>query len=218
MKFRPNPEASPNRSRLFQAISFSLLAAALPIAAVAQAPQTGLALEGSQCAVGSDAERQDCRNQLLSQKLAALQSVSLSSTSAATTTTTTYSETAVLGDADSWKTDEFMQDWGLEAMNAHHAYARGLTGNGIRVGIFDSGVGLDHPEFAGRDHQGLKIGELLADGSRCAPDYYLGGAYNPCFGTDGGRAQLDITYWDPDWARLLPPESMHLVDKTELLW
>ncbi|PJK12111.1 hypothetical protein CO614_05700, partial [Lysobacteraceae bacterium NML120232] len=129
-----------------------------------------------------------------------------------------YTEAAKLGDADSWKSDEFMQDWGLEAMNAHHAYARGLTGNGIRVGIFDSGVGLDHPEFAGRDHQGLKIGELLADGSRCAPDYYLGGAYNPCFGTDGGRAQLDITYWDPDWARLLPPESMHLVDKTELLW
>ncbi|PJK07276.1 hypothetical protein CO608_10680, partial [Lysobacteraceae bacterium NML08-0793] len=113
------------RSRLFQAISFSLLAAALPIAAVAQAPQTGLALEGSQCAVGSDTERQDCRNQLLSQKLAALQGgVSLSSTSASTsnTTTTAYSETAVLGDAESWKSDEFMQDWGLEAMNAHHAY------------------------------------------------------------------------------------------------
>ncbi|PJK03006.1 autotransporter outer membrane beta-barrel domain-containing protein, partial [Lysobacteraceae bacterium NML91-0268] len=210
-----------SRSRLFQAISFSLLTAALPMAALAQAPQNSLALlDVSHCSLGTDAERQHCRNQQLSSKLAALHGEQVSGNASASNTVVAgnYTEAAKLGDADSWKTEEFMQDWGLEAMNAHHAYARGLTGNGIRVGIFDSGVGLDHPEFAGRDHQGLKIGELLADGSRCAPDYYLGGAYNPCFGTDGGRAQLDITYWDPDWARLLPPESMHLVDKTELLW
>ncbi|PJK08441.1 autotransporter outer membrane beta-barrel domain-containing protein, partial [Lysobacteraceae bacterium NML08-0793] len=206
-----------SRSKLFQAISFSLLAAALPIAAVAQAPQTGLALEGSQCAVGSDAERQDCRNQLLSQKLAALQSVSLSSSSAATsnTATTAYSETAVLGDADSWKTDEFMQDWGLEAMNAHHAYARGLTGSGIRIGLFDSGVGLEHTEFAGKDHQGLKIGNLLEDGTRCGADQAIGGE-TACFGTDGGRAQIEATYWDPSLEPYLREQYKYLAGKLVL--
>ncbi|PJK09518.1 autotransporter outer membrane beta-barrel domain-containing protein, partial [Lysobacteraceae bacterium NML120232] len=202
------------RSRLFQAISFSLLAAALPIAAVAQAPQTGLALEGSQCAVGSDTERQDCRNQLLSQKLAALQSVSLSSSSAATsnTTTTAYSETAVLGDAESWKSDEFMQDWGLEAMNAHHAYARGLTGSGIRIGLLDSGVGLGHSEFAGKAHQGLKIGDLLADGSRCVSNpYQYSSAENACFATDGGRGTMDIVYLDESIRELVESDAPELI-------
>ncbi|PJK12235.1 autotransporter outer membrane beta-barrel domain-containing protein, partial [Lysobacteraceae bacterium NML120232] len=207
-----------SRSKLFQAISLGLLAAALPAAVWAQIPQTDLAAEGSQCTVGSDVERQNCRNQLLSQKLAALQGgVSLSSTSASTsnTTTTAYSETAVLGDADSWKTDEFMQDWGLEAMNAHHAYARGLTGSGIRIGLFDSGVGLEHTEFAGKDHQGLKIGNLLEDGTRCGADQAIGGE-TACFGTDGGRAQIEATYWDPSLEPYLREQYKYLAGKLVL--
>ena len=56
-----------------------------------------------------------------------------------------------VGDAASWRTDEFMADWGLGAIGAEYAYARGLTGHGIRLGVFDSGVALDHAEFAGGD-------------------------------------------------------------------
>ncbi|PJK04107.1 hypothetical protein CO612_08430, partial [Lysobacteraceae bacterium NML71-0210] len=117
---------------------------------MAEAPRFGFALEGEQCAVGTDAERQSCRNQQLSSKLAALHGEQASgNASANNTVVANYTEAAKLGDADSWKSEEFMQDWGLEAMNAHHAYARGLTGSGIRIGLFDSGVGLDHTEFAG---------------------------------------------------------------------
>ncbi|WP_211327714.1 autotransporter domain-containing protein [Solilutibacter pythonis] len=104
-----------------------------------------------------------------------------------------------LGNPDSWRTDEFEQDWGLGAINAQYAYARGLTGEGIRVGLFDSGVGLQHPEFAGKDNRGLKIGDLLPDGTRCAPDKYLGGD-TACFGTDGGRPSIDALYIDPSIA------------------
>ncbi|MFA1687914.1 hypothetical protein ACDY99_30940, partial [Achromobacter dolens] len=44
------------------------------------------------------------------------------------------------GDAASWRTSEFELDWGLAAINADVAYARGLTGAGIRLGVFDSGT------------------------------------------------------------------------------
>ncbi|PJK03216.1 autotransporter outer membrane beta-barrel domain-containing protein, partial [Lysobacteraceae bacterium NML71-0210] len=102
-------------------------------------------------------------------------------------------------------------------MNAHHAYARGLTGSGIRIGLFDSGVGLDHTEFAGKDHQGLKIGDLLEDGTRCGADQAIGGE-TACFGTDGGRAQIDATYWDPSLIRYLKPEYQYLAGKLALGW
>ncbi|MDO4709571.1 MAG: S8 family peptidase, partial [Pseudomonadota bacterium] len=186
---------------------------------MAGAPQFGFALEGEQCAVGTDAERQNCRNQQLSRKLAALhgEQASGSVVSVSTAVTANYNETAQLGDAESWKTEEFMQDWGLEAMNAHHAYARGLSGSGIRIGLLDSGVGLEHTEFAGKDHQGLKIGNLLEDGTRCGADQTVGGK-TACFGTDGGRAQIDATYWHPALVRYLKPEYQYLAGKLQLTW
>ena len=208
---------SNTRSKLFQAIACSLFAATLPVAAVAETPRFGLALDGEQCVVGTDAERQNCRNQQLASKLGALQGEQASGNASASNTVVAgnYNEAAKLGDADSWKTDEFMQDWGLEAMNAHHAYARGLTGSGIRIGLFDSGVGLDHTEFAGKEHQGLKIGNLLEDGTRCGADQAVGGK-TACFGTDGGRAQIEAIYWDPRIARFLRDEYKHLAGKTTL--
>ncbi len=38
----------------------------------------------------------------------------------------------------------------LEMVGAHHAYARGLTGHGVRIGIDDDIVNYRIPEFAGR--------------------------------------------------------------------
>ncbi len=62
------------------------------------------------------------------------------------------------GDVESWHSDEFNADWGLAAMGADYAYARGLTGQGVRLGVFDSGSALAHDEFAGRNTSSISIG------------------------------------------------------------
>lgn len=54
-----------------------------------------------------------------------------------------------IGNPDSWMTDEFLADWGLGAIGAQHAYARGLTGQGIKLGVLDTGTSSTHSEFAG---------------------------------------------------------------------
>ncbi|MGE8244844.1 MAG: autotransporter domain-containing protein [Stenotrophomonas maltophilia] len=95
------------------------------------------------------------------------------------------------GDLESWRSDEFAGDWGLAAINADYAYARGLTGQGIRLGVFDSGTGLDHPEFAGKDHRSIRIADLLPDGTRCTNTTAIDGA-GACFASDGDEVQ--ITY------------------------
>lgn len=46
-------------------------------------------------------------------------------------------------------TEEFKHQWGLEAIGAHYAYARGYTGESITIGIFDESV-FPHPEFDGK--------------------------------------------------------------------
>ena len=40
--------------------------------------------------------------------------------------------------------------YGWDGINAEHAYARGLSGRGVRIGIQDYGVDILHPEFTGR--------------------------------------------------------------------
>ncbi|MDQ3205528.1 MAG: S8 family serine peptidase [Pseudomonadota bacterium] len=109
-----------------------------------------------------------------------------------------YQETGQSGDADSWRSDEFKADWGLTAIGAHHAYARGLTGRGIRLGILDSGVDLGHGEFSGRSHNGIRIADILADGTLCANTTDLAGP-NACFMSDGGTVGVDyFHYTDED--------------------
>ncbi len=50
----------------------------------------------------------------------------------------------------SWETDEYKKDWGLGAMNASTAYALGYHGQGVAVGVMDSGALLQkHPDLAG---------------------------------------------------------------------
>ena len=63
-----------------------------------------------------------------------------------------YVEQGRLHDAASWHSQEFNKDWGLGAIGADHAYARGLSGTGVRVGVYDSGTDMRHPEFAGKPH------------------------------------------------------------------
>ncbi len=60
-----------------------------------------------------------------------------------------YREPGQLGSPDSWKTAEFNRQWGLEAISAEFAYARGYTGKGVTIGVIDDAI-LSHPEFAGK--------------------------------------------------------------------
>ena len=99
------------------------------------------------------------------------------------------------GDTESWRSEEFKADWGLTAINADAAYARGLTGKGIRLGVFDSGTGLDHDEFAGKDHHSIHLADLLPDGTRCTNTTMLTGP-DACFSTDGDQVGIDALVFD----------------------
>lgn len=57
-----------------------------------------------------------------------------------------YLETAQIGLPESWMTQEFNHQWGLEAIGAHYAYARGFNGQGVNIGIFDESV-FTHPKI-----------------------------------------------------------------------
>ncbi|PHM67619.1 autotransporter [Xenorhabdus stockiae] len=60
-----------------------------------------------------------------------------------------YQEQGQLNSPDSWLSNEFKHQWGLTAIGAHYAYARGYTGKGINVGVLDEMV-TPHPEFANK--------------------------------------------------------------------
>ena len=45
---------------------------------------------------------------------------------------------------------EFHNQYGLSQVKAHYAYARGATGEGVTLGIVDSGVDPRHPKFEGK--------------------------------------------------------------------
>ena len=65
---------------------------------------------------------------------------------------------------------EFLNQYGLAEIKAHHAYARGASGEGVTLGIVDTGVDPSHPKFEGK---------LETDNV---------GDYNPDFGTCEDRA------------------------------
>lgn len=48
----------------------------------------------------------------------------------------------------SWETKEYNNAWGLKSMNASSAYALGYYGQGVKLGVMDSGALLSHPDFA----------------------------------------------------------------------
>ena len=94
----------------------------------------------------------------------------------------------------SWESDEYKKDWGLEAMHASKAYALGYHGQGVAVGVMDSGALLQkHPELAGdRFHASHNKGEYGSSGIR-----YPQGAL-PQFDEDYEAGEkYDIT---GDWA------------------
>ncbi|MEN5118668.1 autotransporter domain-containing protein [Luteimonas sp. TWI662] len=119
-------------------------------------------------------------------------------------------------DPTSWVTEEFQADWGLEVINAHHAYARGLSGAGVRLGLLDSGAGFEHPEFAGKDHRGITMADVLEDGSLCTQTGLLDGP-DACFYSEGDQVAVEGEYYDPSLAPLFPnPANDYLWGNTLL--
>lgn len=174
---RSSHSRSPLHSRLALAVASSLLlASALP----------AMANESL------DTWQQQRQLQAAWAQPASLASTASTANLSAPMSSAATSSTSILGnpgDAASWRSDEFNADWGLAATNADHAYARGLTGTGIRLGVFDSGTGLDHPEFAGKNHRSIHIADLLADGTRCTNTSQLTGS-GACFSSDGDDVQV----------------------------
>ena len=68
----------------------------------------------------------------------------------------------------SWQTPEFKKDWGLTAMKADHAYALGFHGQGVKLGVMDSGALLQsHPDLRGeRFHATTAKGQYSRSGNR----------------------------------------------------
>ncbi|MGF2656313.1 autotransporter outer membrane beta-barrel domain-containing protein [Serratia marcescens] len=60
-----------------------------------------------------------------------------------------YQESGRLGVPDSWLIPEFSRQWGLGAINAQYAYARGYNGQGVNIGVLDAKL-FPHPEFDGK--------------------------------------------------------------------
>ncbi|MBJ7515946.1 MAG: MMPL family transporter [Stenotrophomonas sp.] len=180
--FRTSSSRRPLPSLLASAIAGSLLvAAAMP--ALAQSHDAQL----------------DHYQQLRSVQAAA---ASVPSANVARSTATALASAAeaapvmgAAGNRESWQTEEFQVDWGLAAMNADAAYARGLTGQGIRLGVFDSGTGLAHDEFAGKNHSSIRIADLLPDGTSCSNVNALWGP-DACFASDGDVVALEAIGFD----------------------
>ncbi len=99
-----------------------------------------------------------------------------------------YVEQGRLHDAASWRSEEFKLDWGLAAVGADYAYARGLSGNGMRVGLFDSGVNLNHLEFAGKTPQSIHVST-----PGCSGETVLS-ADAGCFFSEGDKPQINYQH------------------------
>ena len=95
----------------------------------------------------------------------------------------------------SWETEEYKADWGLTAMNASTAYALGYHGQGVAVGVMDSGALLQkHPDLAGdRFHASSADAHYGSTGDRYPQDNKNKGHYE-----EGGSATESGTI-DGNW-------------------
>lgn len=105
-----------------------------------------------------------------------------------------YSEQGQAGNTKSWESAEYLKDWGLTSMNASTAYALSFNGSGVKIGVMDSGVLLNHPEFQdGRIHVVKTEGTYSKDGMRY-PDASVGnGPINKNEPVKNGKRNFDKT-------------------------
>ncbi|WP_423205666.1 autotransporter domain-containing protein [Pseudomonas kribbensis] len=86
-----------------------------------------------------------------------------------------YLESGKPGDPASWRSAEFLRDWGLDRMQADQAYAAGITGKGVKIGALDSGFDAAHPEFASDRYHPVSASGSYMDGSL----FTVNGTLNP---------------------------------------
>ena len=86
-----------------------------------------------------------------------------------------YTETGQPGDAVSWRSAEYLSDWGLDRMKANEAYAAGISGSGVKIGALDSGFDANHPEAAKDRFHPVTASGTYVDGS----SFSTTGALNP---------------------------------------
>lgn len=79
-----------------------------------------------------------------------------------------YEEKGRLGDRESWQTPEFKANWGLGTNNFDAAYAKGATGQGVKIDILDSGTYFQHFEFS-KPNTLVKLSAPFRDGD--VPDF-----------------------------------------------
>lgn len=80
------------------------------------------------------------------------------------------------------ETAEYQKDWGLAAMNSSTAYALGFSGQGVAVGVMDSGALLQtHPDLAGDRFHAVKVPGLAygSTGERYPQSTTAKGEYSP---------------------------------------
>lgn len=190
MSLNTRSNSLPVRSPLFQAIAIGLIASAVSFTAYAQSGGSKAATASrtlcDNVTLGRDGE---CQRPLLLNFDTDDQPSGASAAATAWASPNAYTEQGIVGKPDTWLTNEFKQDWGLAAINAQYAYARGLTGQGQLLGVADSGTALAHTEFAGKQHQSLTIGDKLADGTRCANFNTFG--TKACYASKGDKAQIE---------------------------
>ena len=94
-----------------------------------------------------------------------------SSSSEPTSSIVTYSAawSVSSSDADVFRTSEYESQWGLEAINAAEAYAvlnknsKTMAGDGVIIGVVDTGVRTDHIEIADNYDSGANYISVLDD-------------------------------------------------------
>lgn len=98
----------------------------------------------------------------------------------------------------SWETDEYMENWGLVAQKASSAYALGYYGQGVKVGMMDSGILKGHVELSGdRWHVVSASGEYSHDGERYPQYGYPDASADTGAYHKGDKFSVD-GYYDPE--------------------
>ena len=72
---------------------------------------------------------------------------------------------------ESWETAEYNKNWGLKAMKASSAYALGYYGQGVKVGMMDSGFLTTHQELSGDRWHTVKFGGTYSQSGERYPQY-----------------------------------------------
>ncbi len=74
----------------------------------------------------------------------------------------------------SWETAEYKANWGLKAMKASSAYALGYYGQGVKVGMMDSGFLTTHQELSGDRWHTVKAEGTYSQSGERYPQYAYG--------------------------------------------